>query len=109
MKTMKLRFKKPFRVLMGALLPAIAMLALSTAQMTASDNKSVAASVLNKLDEHLVLVVKKSRREPPFDRETTLQPDVYKFNGRVLVEIEGAASRELFGQIASLGGQVVPG
>ncbi len=90
-------------VLARALLAAMAVFAFSTAQMTASGEKSVPASTLNKLDQQLVLVVKKSRGE------TTLEPDVYKFGGRVLVEIEGSFSRELFDQIASLGGQVVTG
>lgn len=98
-----------FHVLAPALLAAVAVLALSTAQVTAGDKKSVSAAVLNKLDQHLVLVVKKSRREPPFDRSTTLQPDVYQFGGRVLVEIEGSVSRELSDQITTLGGQLVTG
>ena len=73
------------------------------------DKKPVPASSLEKLDEQLVLVVKKSRGEAPFDRSTTLQPDVYKFGGRVLVEIQGSISKELSDQIASLGGQLVIG
>jgi hypothetical protein len=97
------------QVLGRALLAAVAVLALWTAQLTAGDQKSVPASILSKLDQHLVLVVKKSRGEPPFDRPTTLEPDVYKFGGRVLVEIEGSISRELSDQIASLGGQLVTG
>ena len=98
-----------FQVLARALLAAVAVLALSTAQLTAGDEKSAPASILNKLDQHLVLVVKKSRGEAPFDRPTTVEPDVYKFGGRVLVEIEGSISRELSAQIASLGGQLVIG
>ena len=106
---MKPHCKTPFHALGRALLAAIAVFALSTAQMTAGDQKSVPASILNKLDDQLVLVVKKSRGEPPFDRPTTVEPDVYKFGGRVLVEIEGSISRELSDQIASLGGQLVIG
>jgi membrane protein implicated in regulation of membrane protease activity len=111
MKTMKPHFKTfpHFHVLVQALLAAVAVLALSTAQMTASDKKSVPASILSKLDDQLVLVVKKSRGEAPFDTATTLQPDVFSFGGRVLVEIEGSFSRALSDQIASLGGQVVIG
>jgi hypothetical protein len=92
-----------FHALVRALLAAVAVLALSTAQLTAGDEKSVPASILNKLDDQLALVVKKSRGE------TTLQPDVFSFGGRVLVEIEGSFSREFSDQIASLGGQVVTG
>ena len=67
------------------------------------------ASILSKLDKHLVLIVKKSRGESPFDKPTTLQPDVYQSNGRVLVEIEGSASKELSDQVTALGGQLVAG
>jgi len=109
---MKPRFKTfpHFHVLVRALLAAIAVFALSTAQMSAGDQKSaVPASILSKLDDQLVLVVKKSRGEPPFDKSTTAEPDVYKFDGRVLVEIQGSISKELSDQIASLGGQLVVG
>jgi hypothetical protein len=103
MKTMKPHFKTfpHFHVLVRALLTAMAVFALSTAQMSANDEKSVSAATMNKLDQHLVLVVKKSLGD------TAAQPDVYKYNGRVLVEIDGSLSKELFDQIASLGGQVV--
>ena len=104
MKTMKPHFKTPFHALVCALLAAIAVFALSTAQMTAGDEKSpVPASILNKLDDQLALVVKKSRGE------TTLEPDVYQFGGRVLVEIQGSISSGLVDQITSLGGQLVNG
>jgi hypothetical protein len=109
---MKTRFQTflPLQIPGRALLAAVAALALLTAHLTAGDARSaVPASILSKLDKHLVLVVKKSRGEPPFDRQTTLEPDVYKFGGRVLVEIEGSISRELSDQIASLGGQLVTG
>ena len=89
------------QVLGRALLAAVAVLALWTAQLTAGDEKSAPASILSKLDKHLVLVVKKSRGESPFDKPTTLQPDVYQFKGRVLVEIEGSASKELSDQVTS--------
>ena len=104
---MKLHRKTPLHVLAPIVLAAMAVFTLSTAQMTASGKEPLAASVINKLDSQLVLVVKKSRAEAPFDKATTLEPDVYKFRGRVLVEIEGVFSRELSDQVASLGGQVV--
>ena len=108
---MKTRFQTflPFQVPGRALLAAVAVLALSMTQLTAGDEKSAPASVLGKLDKHLVLVVKKSRGEAPFDKPTTVQPDVYQFNGRVLVEIEGSASKELSDQVTALGGQLVAG
>jgi hypothetical protein len=99
----------PFYARARTLAAAGMLLALSTAQMAANDSKPLSASILNKLDNELVLVVKKSRGEAPFDRPTTQQPDVYKLRGRVLVEIQGTFSRELSDQIANLGGQVVVG
>jgi hypothetical protein len=107
MKTMKPHCKTPFQVLAPMVVAAMALLALSTAPLTASGKEPVPAATLNKLDSQLVLVVKKSRAEAPFDKETTVEPDVYKFGGRVLVEIEGTFSRELSDQVTSLGGQVV--
>src|ERR1700738_3880088 len=104
---MKTRFQtfQPLQVPGRALLAAVAVLALSTAQLTAGDEKpTVPASTRGKLDKHLVLGVKKSRGESPFDKPTTLQPDVYQSNGRVLVEIEGSASKELSDQVTALGG-----
>lgn len=88
-------------------LVALASLAICTVATSASGREPVPAAVLNKLDQQLVLVVKKSRAEAPFDTATAVEPDVYKFRGRVLVEIEGVFSRELSNQIASLGGDVV--
>ena len=107
---MKPHFKRPWHIFGRALLAALAVLTLSGVHLNAGDAKSaVPASVLSKLDQHLVLVVKKNRGEPPFDKPTTLEPDVYKFNGRVLVQIEGSVSKELSDQITSLGGQLVAG
>ena len=103
---MKPQIKTRFRILASAF-AGIAVLAVWSAQTTASAKEPLRASTLSKLDNQLVLVVKKSRAEAPFDKATTLEPDVYKFRGRVLVEIEGTFSRELSDQIASLGGQVV--
>ena len=104
---MKPQFKKRVRVLAPTFIAAIAVLTLWTAQTTARAREPVPASTLSKLDSQLVLVVKKSRAEAPFDKATMLEPDVYKYRGRVLVEIEGVFSRELSDQITTLGGQVV--
>ncbi|HEX4629506.1 MAG TPA: hypothetical protein VH188_00945 [Chthoniobacterales bacterium] len=101
---MKPHLKTPFRISGRTFLAALAVLALSAAHLSAGDAKSaVPASVLSKLDNRLALVAKKSRGE------TTLQPEVFQANGRVLVEIEGSVSRELSNYIASLGGQLVTG
>lgn len=107
---MKPHFKRPRHVFGRAFLAGLAAFALAGVPLYAGDAKpAVPAAVLSKLDEHLVLVVRKSRGEPPFDRPTTRQPDVYQSNGRVLVQIEGTVSRELADQLASLGGQLVAG
>lgn len=107
---MKPHLKTPFRIHGRTFLAALAALALSSVHVNAGDAKSaVPPSVLSKLDSHLALVVKKSRGEAPFDKPTTVQPDVFQSGGRVLVEIEGSISRELSDYIASLGGQLVPG
>lgn len=74
-----------------------------------NSKQSLPGATLNKLDNQLVLSVKQSRGDPPFDKPTTLRPEVYKYRGRVLVEIEGSLTREMSDQIASLGGQVVKG
>lgn len=62
-----------------------------------------------KLDNQLVLALKKSRRETPFDRATSLRPEDYEKGGRVLVDIEASVSSELTKQIAQLGGEVING
>ena len=71
--------------------------------------EAMPATALNKLDNQLVLTAKQSRGSPPFDKPTTLRPEVYQYGGRVLVEIEGSLSKDLSAQIANLGGQVVKG
>ena len=104
---MKPHDKTPFQILTHTLLPAFAVLTLSTAPLHASGEKSVPAAALKKLDTQLVLALKKSRGEPPFDKPVSLEPDIpYKHNGRVLVDIQGAVSTELMTQIARLGGWV---
>ena len=105
---MKPHYKIPFQVLARILLAAVAMLALSAAQTTnASDSKSVPASTLKKLDTQLVLALKKSRGEPPFDKPTSLEPDIpVKHNGRVLVDMEATVSKGLLNHIVLVGGWV---
>lgn len=62
----------------------------------------------SKLDGQLLLALRKSRGEPPFDRPTTLEPEIpIKDGDRVLVDIEGAASKALLNQVI-LGGGAVP-
>jgi len=109
MKTMKPHCKtfRHFQFLARTLLAAVAVLALSTAQMTASDKNSVPASTLKKLDTQLVLALKKSRGEPPFDKPTSLEPNIpVKHNGRVLVDMQATVSTALLNRIVLVGGWV---
>jgi len=64
-------------------------------------------AILQKLDDQIVLALKQSRSQPPFDKPTTLRPDIPVKNGdRVLVDLQASVSEDLLGQIAALGGQV---
>ena len=104
---MKPNCRNPFQNLAGILLVAVAALAFSTAQVTAAGQTSDSAATQKKLDPQLILALKKSRGEAPFDKPVSLEPDIpYKHNGRVLVDIQGAVSTELMTQIARLGGWV---
>jgi hypothetical protein len=73
-----------------------------------SGEESFAAATLKKLDAQIVLALKKSRGQPPFDRPTTLEPYIpIRDGGRVLVDIEASVSKELLSQIKLVGGQVI--
>ena len=73
-----------------------------------SGEKSLPAATLEKLDAQIVLALEKSRGEPPFDKPTSLEPDIpIKDAGRVLVDMEASVSKELLNQIALVGGQVI--
>jgi hypothetical protein len=75
-----------------------------------NDKESLPAATLKKLDAQIVLALKKNRGEPPFDKPTSLQPDIpFEHAGRVLVDMEASVSRQLLDQIALVGGQVVNG
>ena len=68
----------------------------------------VAPAARSKLDGQLLLALRKSRGEPPFDKATTLEPDIpIKDGDRVLVDIEGSISKALLNQV-TLGGGVLP-
>jgi hypothetical protein len=67
----------------------------------------VPASTLKKLDTQLVLALKKSRGESPFDKPTSLEPNIpVKHNGRVLVDMQATVSTALLNQIVLVGGWV---
>jgi hypothetical protein len=68
----------------------------------------VAPGARIKLDGQLLLALRKNRGEPPFDKPTTLEPEIpIKDAGRVLVDIEGSISRALQDQVI-LGGGALP-
>jgi hypothetical protein len=72
-------------------------------------NEFMPAAAAGKLDGQIVLALKKSRGQPPFDKPTTsLEPDIpVKDGDRVLVDIEGSVSKSLLDQV-TLSGGVVP-
>jgi len=106
-KTTKPPGKTPFHIPARVLLAAIAVLALSSTQLSASEKKPVPASSLKKLDTQLVLALKKMRGESPFDKPASLEPDIpFKHNGRVLVDLEARVSTVLLSQIVRTGGWV---
>lgn len=73
-----------------------------------SGSETGSASLLPKMDSHLVLALKKSRGEPPFDHPTQLDPDVViEKDGRVLVDIQASVSDELIEFIKNEGGEVI--
>ena len=81
--------------------PAAAIAALE-------QEKELRTAAQKKLDSHIVMALKKSRKEPPFDKPTPLDPDlVIEADGRVLVDITAAVSKELLARIESDGGKVI--
>jgi len=69
----------------------------------------LSAAVLQKMDSQLVLALKKSRGQAPFDRATSLRPEDCEKGERVLVDINNSVSNQLADQIAQLGGEVSQG
>jgi hypothetical protein len=68
----------------------------------------VSPAARSKLDGQLLLALRKSRGEPPFDKPTTLEPQIpIKDGERVLVDIEGSVSNALVSQV-TLGGGALP-
>ena len=71
---------------------------------------SLPAAILKKLDPQIVLALKQSRGQPPFDKPTSLEPDIpIKDGGRVLVDMGASVSPQLLNQVALVGGQVING
>jgi hypothetical protein len=85
-----------------SLLAATAAFALSTAGTFAGEESS-------KLDAQILLALKQSRGQPPFDKATALQPDIpVKDGASVLVDVEATVSADLVTHITLIGGQVAP-
>ena len=68
----------------------------------------VAPAARAKLDGQLLLALRQNRGEAPFDKPTTLVPDIpVKDGNRVLVDIDGSISKALVDQV-TLGGGALP-
>ncbi len=86
-----------------SLLVATAAFTLSTAGTFAGENSST------KLDDQLVLALKQSRGQAPFDQPTSLQPDIpVKDGASVLVDVQAAVSPDLVAHITRIDGLVAP-
>ncbi len=70
--------------------------------------QAVRTPAQRKLDSQIVLALKKSRKEPPFDKTTSLKPGLLvQADGRVLVDLKARVSAGLLEQIEQSGGQVI--
>src|SRR6202045_5240075 len=73
-------------------------------------NELLSQAAKDKLEGQIVLALKKSRGQPPFDKPTSLEPDIpIKDGDRVLVDIEGSVSKALRDQVTLSGGTVPNG
>jgi hypothetical protein len=63
-----------------------------------------------KLDDQLRLALKQARGQAPFDKATTLQPDIPgNLPEGALVDIQASTSQRLLDQISEAGGKVIDG
>ena len=91
----------------GLLIDDGAAEAQTASNSVAGATESLPASTLKKLHPQIVLALKQRRGEPPFDKPTSLQPDIPMRDGdRVLVDLDVTASEELLNQIVLIGGKV---
>ena len=91
----------------GLLIDDGAAEAQTASNSAAGATESLPTSTLKKLHPQIVLALKQSRGEPPFDKPTSLQPDIPMRDGdRVLVDLDVTASEDLLNQIALIGGKV---
>ena len=81
---------------------------IHVAQAT-TENSSIPAAILPKLDAQIVLGLKKSRGEPPYDKGAAPEPDIpIKEGSSVLVDIDANISEALLQDIKNAGGQLAP-
>ncbi|WP_218033075.1 hypothetical protein [Brevifollis gellanilyticus] len=74
----------------------------------ADAKKEISPVVQQKLDSHLIMGLKKSRGEPPFDRPTLFDPDLpVDAEGKVTVDLTAKVTPGLLEQIRSSGGEVI--
>jgi len=60
-----------------------------------------------KLDDQVLLALKQSRGQPPFDKPTSLQPNIpCKDGASVLVDVDAAVSADLVTHITLIGGKL---
>lgn len=72
------------------------------------NEKESRTAAQRKLDSHIVLALKKSRGEPPYDKPTSLDPDlVIEADGRVLVDLKATVSGPLLAHIGDTGGKII--
>src|SRR5690348_12182497 len=63
-----------------------------------------------KLDDQLRLGLKKARGQAPFDKPTTLEPDIPgNLPEGVLVDVQASTSQQLIDRISAVGGKVIDG
>ncbi len=68
------------------------------------------SAVDQKLDDQLRLGLKKARGQAPFDKPTTLEPDIPgNLPEGVMVDIQGSISQHLLDRISASGGKVLDG
>ena len=63
-----------------------------------------------KLDDQLRLALKKARGQAPFDKPTTLEPDIpANLPEGIMVDIQASTSQQLLDRISASGGRVIDG
>lgn len=78
-----------------------------SARVALVDEKEARTPVQRKLDSHLVLALKRSRHEAPFDRPNPPDPDLaFEADGSVWVDIDAVVTPGLLLQIEAAGGRV---